>query len=290
MSDVIEVFDAGSSDFRPSRDVAWDFSDRVVLITGAARGQGAEHARAFAQCGADLVLVDICDDLDHLAYGLGTREELEAVADEVRSYGADCLTSVCDVRSAAQVDQAVAAALARHGRVDVVVSNAGIAGRAPVVDMPLEQWVQGLEVNLRATYYLCRSVAPHMIAAGYGRIVATGSTQSLGSTHDMAHYAASKHGLLGLVRAFARELQPHGVTINLVGPTVVDTPMSNRPPTDERSAWAAEAGRLVGSWNLLQDEMFHPREITEGILWLASEESRGLNGSLLMIDAGCMAK
>jgi NAD(P)-dependent dehydrogenase (short-subunit alcohol dehydrogenase family) len=279
-----------STTYIPAENVAWDYEGQVVLVTGAAHGQGASHATAFAEAGANVVISDIAGEMQHVEYSLGTVDELESVAARIRDLGSRCLSSVCDVRRSDQVQSLVARAIAEFGRIDVLVSNAGIGTVAAIFDMPESQWTETLETNLRGAFFFCKYVAPHMIAAGSGRIVVTGSTQSVGSLNGIAHYTAAKHGLLGLVKAFAQELEPHGVTINLICPTAVDTAMNETFTAERYQAWSAEAGALVGAWNLFQEDMIHEREITEGVLWLASRQAASITGTTLMIDAGCMCK
>ena len=272
--------------YRAVQDVAWDYSDQVVLVTGAAHGQGASHARAFAEAGANVVVSDIAGEMEHVKHPLGTVAELEATAEACRSAGARCLSSVCDVRRSSEVQALVQRTMDEFGRIDVLICNAGIATISPVVAMPASQWTETVDTILGGSFLFCRYVLPHMVARGYGRVVLVGSTQTLGSINDLAHYTAAKHGLLGLARALAIELADHDVAINVVCPTAVDTHL-NAVFADE--AWAAEAGRLVGAWNLFQEDMMHEQEITEAMLWLARRESAS-SGEAFMVDAGCMCK
>ncbi|MGD9712881.1 MAG: SDR family NAD(P)-dependent oxidoreductase [Thermomicrobiales bacterium] len=281
---------SNTTTYIPSRDITWDFEGQVVLVTGAAHGQGASHAKAFAEAGANLVVSDIAGEMKYVEYPLGSISELEDVAQEVRDMGGECLSSVCDVRQPDQVKSLGDRTMEKFGRIDVLINNAGIGTIAKVVDMPKEKWDETVETDLSGCFYFCKYVAPHMIAARSGRIITTGSTQSIGGANWLAHYTAAKHGLRGLVQGFATELAPHGVTINLICPTAVDTSI-NQPFTDPRfDAWNQEAARLVGAWNLFQNEMMHEREVTEGMLWLASKEAAGFNGMTLMVDAGCLCK
>jgi NAD(P)-dependent dehydrogenase (short-subunit alcohol dehydrogenase family) len=277
--------------FRTPTDIAWDFSGQVVLVTGAAHGQGAVHAETFAAAGADVVISDIAGEMKYVDYPLGTVRELDDVTKGIRAGGRRCLSTVCDVRRPEQVEAMVKAAIEEFGRIDIAISNAGIGSVNPVVKMPEDEWSETFDTDLSGGFYLCKYVAPHMIEAGYGRILVTGSTQSLGGTNWISHYTAAKHGLVGLVKGFAPELAEHGVTINLVCPTAVDTRI-NEPFVDPKySGWITEATRLVGAWNLLLEEgMMHEREVSEAMMWLASREAANVNGTTLMVDGGCTAK
>ena len=270
----------------PVENVSWDYEGQVVLVTGAAHGQGASHAKAFAQAGASVVISDIAGEMEHVKHPLGTIAELESTAEECRRLGAECLSSVCDVRRSADVQALVQRTIDQFGRIDVLISNAGVATISSIVDMPESQWTETVDTILRGSFLFCRYVVPHMIEKSYGRIILTGSTQTVGSINDLAHYTAAKHGLQGLAQALAIELRPHDVTVNVVCPTAVDTDI-NAVFTD--AAWSAEAGRLVGAWNLFQDGMIHEQEITEAMLWLA-RRTGSASGQTFMVDAGCMCK
>jgi NAD(P)-dependent dehydrogenase (short-subunit alcohol dehydrogenase family) len=278
---------------RPVRDVSWDYEGAVVLVTGGAHGQGASHALAFAEAGADIAICDIAAEMEYVNYPLGTLEELEEVAEAVRGLGRRCLPVVCDVRQADQVRDFVERTDADLGRIDVAVANAGIGPPGYLHEIDLAQWEMTIATDLDGAFYTCKHAARQMIAAGNrGRLVVTGSTQTFGATTWTGPYTAAKHGLLRLVEGFAAELEPHGIGINLVCPTAVDTSIGAPFATDPRyPAWAEEAGALLGSWNILGDGgSLHEREVTEAILWLASGEARGVSGTALMVDGGCMSK
>jgi NAD(P)-dependent dehydrogenase (short-subunit alcohol dehydrogenase family) len=276
--------------YNASTDVAWDFEDQVVMITGAARGQGAEHARALAEAGASLAISDIGSEMESVAYPLGTVQELDGVAEAAREIGSDVLSGICDVRRPDQVQAFVERTIETYGRIDALICNAGVGTAARVTDMTETEWHETVDTDLSGGFYCCRYVAPHMIAAEYGRIVMIGSTQSLVGMSHLASYTASKHGVLGLARGFAPELAPHGVTINVICPSAVDTPMNALTADPRFKEFGESASRLVGAWNIFQLEMMHEHEISEGVLWLASREAAGITGTALMIDGGCTCK
>lgn len=271
----------------PVENVAWDFEDQVVLVTGAAHGQGASHAQRFAEYGATMVVSDIAGEMEHVDYKLGSVVELEQTAESCRSFGNECISTVCDVRDADQVQSMVDQAIERFGRVDVLISNAGIATMSPIESMPLSMWQETMDTNLKGSFLLCRAVVPHMKEAGTGRIVITGSTQTVGSINDLANYTAAKHGVEGLAQSLSIELAGYDINVNVVCPTAVDTDINAIFGNEE---WSAQAGALVGAWNLFQEEMIHEREITEAMMWLASRDGAQMSGSTIMVDAGCMAK
>jgi NAD(P)-dependent dehydrogenase (short-subunit alcohol dehydrogenase family) len=144
-------------------NVRWDFSDHVVLITGAARGQGRAHALGFARAGADVVICDIGTPLPTVDYPLGTKEELEAVAEECRSLGVRCLAVTCDVGKSDQVRAMVDAAVAQYGQIDVLVNNAGVESVFHISELTEEAWDDLLNTNLKGVFLCSKYVSEHMI-------------------------------------------------------------------------------------------------------------------------------
>lgn len=286
-------FDNGSSPGREVRDVSYDFTDRVVVITGAARGQGRSHALAFARAGARLVLADAEVRLEAIGYPMATREELEQTVKDCQNLGSDAIAVSCDVRDAGQVQELVDTAVATYGGIDVVVANAGVVSVVDVVDMSEQAWDEVLDTNLKGVFLTTRAVGRTMKAAGRGKMIVTGSINSFAGVPGSAHYVASKHGLAGYVKALAIELAPQGITVNYVCPTAVDTPMIGAMAADDVPADHGE--RLVvatGSWNLLQEGAppLHVGEVTQAVLWLASDASNFVTGAPLIVDAGFLAK
>lgn len=286
-------FDVQTGPTRVVRDVNYDFTDRVVVITGGARGQGRSHALAFAEAGANLVLADAGVDYETIAYPMAPREELEQTVKDCQNLGAQAIAVTCDVRRADQVQALVDAAVAEFGRIDVVVANAGIVSVVDVVDMSEEAWDEVLDTNLKGVFLTTRAAARQMVGSGGGKIVVTGSINSFAGVPASAHYVASKHGLAGYVKALAIELAPHGINVNYVCPTAVDTPMIGAMgapdvPTDHGERLVA----ATGSWNLLQEGAppLQAGEVTQSVLWLASDASAFVTGAPLVVDAGFLAK
>ena len=279
---------------RPSQ-VTYDFSGTSVLITGAAHGQGKLHALRFAEAGADVALCDIAEGaLPTVDYPLGSSVELEAVAEQCRSLGAKVHTAICDVRSEAQVQAFVDGAAEALGKIDVAIANAGIAGIVDVVEMPEEVWDVLVDINLKGVFLTLKHVGRHMLAQGHGgSIIATGSVQSFTGVPGSAHYVAAKHGVAGLCKSMAIELAPHRIRVNYVCPTAVETTMagileSPNTPADhgERIVYA------TGCWNLIDEgaPLVEAIEVTEAIMYLASDASLYVTGAPLLIDAGFTAK
>jgi NAD(P)-dependent dehydrogenase (short-subunit alcohol dehydrogenase family) len=280
---------------REVKQAKWKFNDTVVLITGAAQGQGRSHAEAFAKAGADLVVCDLPDgtELPGITYSLGSRSVLDEVAGVCRDHGARVLPLSCDVRDSDQVQEMVRAAIAEFGRIDVLINNAGLGGIHEVVDMPEAEWDMLVATNLRGVFLCCKYVAREMIKAGRGKIINTASVNGFVGSPGSAHYVATKHGVIGFSKTLAIELAPRGITVTYVCPTAVDTPMAgivtgDHVPADHGERLAA----INGSWNILDENQapLAPGEVSQAMLFLASDASKFMTGVPLLVDAGFMTK
>jgi NAD(P)-dependent dehydrogenase (short-subunit alcohol dehydrogenase family) len=268
-------------------NVTYDFSGEVVLITGAARGQGRSHALAFAAAGADLVLADICAPVAAVPYPLADAEELRAVAAEVEALGVHCQATICDVRDRAQVRAMVDDAITAFGKVDVLINNAAVESLPSVVEMPEEAWDAVLDTALKGAFLCSQAVAGHMTAARKGRIITTGSAASLVGMPLQAHYCAAKHGVVGFTKALAIELAEFGVTANVVAPGGIDTAMTHGLLASPEAAGMERLAAAGGPFNLFDPTaMLASQEITNAMLWLASDAARFVTGSTLTVDAG----
>jgi (+)-trans-carveol dehydrogenase len=263
---------------------ALSFDGQVVLITGAARGQGRSHALGFARAGARVVAIDLCAQIDTVRFAMARPGDLAETVALVEELGGTILAFEADVRSLAALEQAVAEAVARLGRVDVVVANAGIgSGGRSTLGLSEQQWEDVLAVNLGGVWRTAKAAVPAIVAGGRGgSLVITGSAAGLRPMAGIGHYVAAKHGLVGLTKTLAIELAPHDIRVNCVHPTGVRTPMATSP---EIQTWAA-AQPAAASMNLLPVDMVEPEDVTEAILWLASSHARYVTGVNLPIDAG----
>ncbi len=267
---------------------------QVVLVTGAARGQGRAHALASAREGADVVLFDIVDDIDTVPYDLPTPDELDDTVKEVENLGRRALGIVGDVRSGQALDGAVTAALAEFGRIDAVDANAGIWTSVPLWEITDAQWNDMIGINLTGVWQTIKAVAPHMIERGSGSIVVTASVDAVESGGVYSHYTASKHGVLGLMKNAALELAPHNVRCNALAPGAVDTKMLDNQP-----GYDLMIGRAGGTReDLIRGGMHYnptkgvallePGEIADAAIFLHSHLARRVTGHMLVVDAGHM--
>jgi SDR family mycofactocin-dependent oxidoreductase len=268
------------------------FDGAVVLVTGAAKGQGRSHAIGFAREGAGLVAIcDLARQLD-TAGRMGTAEELEETADLVRSHGAKCETTIVDVRDDDQVGPWVDRVVRDHGAVDVLVCNAGIASYASYDKVPLSWWHEMVDINLGGVAGAMRAVVPHMVRAGRGRIVATSSMAGRQGVENCVHYSAAKWGVIGLVKSAAVELGPIGITVNAVCPMSVDTDMCHNEATyklfmpDIADPTREDAAKAFTVLNTMEVPWLEPADVTEAVLFLASPAARYITGEALAVAAG----
>ena len=258
--------------------------ERVALVTGAARGQGRAQAVALARTGADVVACDHCADLPTVPYGLASRADLEETVRLVQAEGRRCQPVVGDAASVAAMEAAAARA-AELGRLHVVCANAGVISFGRAWELSEAQWDQVLDTNLKGVWATCRAAIPGMIAAGRGgSVVIVGSAASRRGYPGIAHYAAAKHGAVGLMRSLAIELAPHGIRVNCVLPGGVRSAMGT---ADAMQAWlAAEPDASRALTALLPVDLLEPEDVAAAVAWLASDAARFVTGVALPVDAG----
>lgn len=269
----------------------YDFSENVVVVTGGARGQGRTHAVAFANTGADVAVVDVPGQVTECQYELASEEDLGATVEQIESAGADALGITADVRDEAAVERAVERTLDTFGRIDVLVNNAGIWGVCDLVSMGESTWDAVIETDLKGAWLASKHVGRYFARRGEGgRIVTTGSTASLVGTPGSGHYAAAKHGVIGLTKTLALELARYGVTVNAVCPTGVETPLIDGIVEAEGESALTQVSDASGHMNVLDEQLIEPEDIAEAVLWLSSDAARFVTGTALPVDAGMTAK
>ncbi|MFG1925300.1 mycofactocin-coupled SDR family oxidoreductase [Cryptosporangium sp. NPDC048952] len=271
------------------------FEGKVLFVTGAARGQGRNHAIRFAQEGADVIAIDACQDIETVNYPGATREDLDETVRAVEAHDRRIVASVVDVRDRAGVITAVDDGVAQLGRVDVVSANAGIAGFGAAVDLPEDTWRTMIDINLTGQFFTAQAAIPHLVRQNDGgSIVFTSSIAGLKGTGFLSHYSAAKHALVGLARSLAKELAPHRIRVNTIHPTNVDTPMIQNAalktlfggPDLSREDYAA----TMTPMNLLPTPWVDVDDVTEALMYLASDAGRFLTGTALPVDAGATVK
>ncbi|MCF1596964.1 SDR family oxidoreductase [Streptomyces muensis] len=265
---------------------------KSVLVTGAARGLGRATALACAAEGADLTLLDICADLPGVPYPLGTMGQLEHTAALCREAGAAVLTAPADIRDLRAVREAVTRAEDRFGRIDVAVNNAGIAAPSgkPVHEIDEEEWSLMIDVDLSGAWRVIREVGKAMSTRRAGSIVNVASTAGLVGYRHFAGYVAAKHAVVGLTKAAALDYAPTKVRVNAVCPGSVrdDAQAEGRMlaeiaralevPVHEHEKTFVEAQPM--------NALIEPEDVAAAVVFLASDESRQITGSVLTVDGG----
>jgi NAD(P)-dependent dehydrogenase (short-subunit alcohol dehydrogenase family) len=198
---------------------------RVALVTGGARGQGRSHALALAAAGAAVALVDVPAPLASVRYELSGAADLEGAVAAVSALGSVAIGIQADVRSRDEIRAAVKQTEAELGPVDVLVANAGICSTGRFLDVDEAQWSETVDTNLGGVMWAMQAVVAGMVERGFGRIVATASMAGRGGNRNLSAYSASKWGVIGLVKCLALEVAGTGVTVNVVCPAAVETPM-----------------------------------------------------------------
>jgi SDR family mycofactocin-dependent oxidoreductase len=261
---------------------------QVALITGAARGQGRAFCQTLAGEGADIAALDICRNLDYPHYPLGTREQLDEVIADVERLGRRAIPLVADVRCEREVHCAVESTLSTFGRLDILVNNAAIAGLMPFWELTEAQWDAVLDINLKGCWLMAKHVAPALIAQRGGTIVNIASVAGAKGWPNVAHYAAAKHGLLGLTRTMAIELAPYGVRVNAVLPGTVASPMLDG--LAEELGVTPEDIHTTFLPAHLFPQVIQPQDIADAVLWLVSAQARFVTGAAIPVDAGWLTK
>ncbi len=241
-----------------------DLSGRIALVTGASRGIGAAIARQLARQGAHVVAA---------ARG----EHARAVVEQIVAAGGRGEAIALDVTEAGAGEAVVNDAVERHGRLDVLVSNAGIARDQLLLRMKREDWDAVLATNLTATFALAQAALKPMLRQRAGRIICISSVVGQGGNAGQANYAASKAGLIGFAKAVALEVASRGITVNVVAPGLIDTDMTRAITESARGDWAAKIPlRRLGT----------PDDVASAVCFLASDEASYITGQVLAVNGG----
>jgi SDR family mycofactocin-dependent oxidoreductase len=267
---------------------------KVALVTGAARGQGRSHAVRLAEEGADIIAVDICGQIASVPYPMGTEDDLAQTVRDVEALDRRIVACRADVRAYEELKSAVDRGVRELGRLDIVSANAGITGAGRMEEMPEQTWQDVIDVNLTGVWHTAKASVRHLRAAGGGSVIITSSVCGLKGMPNIGHYVAAKHGVVGLMRSLALELGADGIRVNCVHPTGVDTGMIHNdftyelfaPDLPKEQRTREEIARRFGAGNIFQVPWVSPRDISNAVLWLASDESRYVTGTSLPVDAG----
>jgi SDR family mycofactocin-dependent oxidoreductase len=273
---------------------------KVAFITGAARGQGRSHAVRLAQEGADIIALDVAADIDSVKrfYPGASEDDLAETVQQVEALDRRIVATKADVRDYQAVNSALEDGVSQLGHVDIVSANAGIFIFGDMTENVSEgDWKDVLDINLTGVWHTCKAVIPHLIQQGTGgSIILTSSTAGLKGTPSVAPYTASKHAVVGLMRTLALELAPHSVRVNTVHPTGVATNMILNEATfklflpDVDKPTQEQAAEVFQTTNALPVPWVEPIDISNAVLFLASDEARYVTGTELKVDAGYTIK
>ena len=272
---------------------------KVAFVTGAARGQGRSHAVRMAEEGADIIAVDVAKQLPTVEYEMANPDDLAETMRQVEALDRRIVAREADVRDYAALKSVLDEGVAELGRLDIVAANAGIFTQGRADELSEESWNEMIGVNLTGVWHTAKAAIPHLKAGGNGgSIIITSSTAGLKGYENFAHYVSAKHGVVGLMRTLALELAPDMIRVNSVHPTGVDTPMIQNEmlyalfapdlEPDERTREAL--GERFKALNALPIPWVEPVDISNAVLWLASDESRYVTGVTLPVDAGATTK
>lgn len=241
-----------------------DFSKRVAMVTGSARGIGKAIALRLAEAGAAVVVNDV-------------DEAVEGVAEEIRAMGRQGLAVLADISSPSDVAGLMEAVKVVFEKVDILVNNAGITRDRLLLRMSDEDWDKVLSINLKGAFLCTRAVLRGMVRQRWGRIVSIASIIGMMGNPGQANYAAAKAGLIGFTRTVAKEVASHGITANAIAPGFIDTEMTRQLKED----WKEEVRSRIPL-----NYFGSPRDVAEAVAFLASEEARYITGQVLNVDGG----
>jgi (+)-trans-carveol dehydrogenase len=267
---------------------------KVAFITGAARGLGRAHALRLAQEGADIIAIDICKPIESAAVPLSTPEDLAETADLVKGLNRRVVTAEVDVRDFDGLKAAVDSGVEQLGQLDIIVANAGIGNASATLDQTDERdWTEMIDVNLGGVWKTVKAGVPHLLAGGRGgSIILISSVFGLKASLFTGHYAAAKHGVVGLMRTFAVELGQYNIRANSVHPTNANTQLFMNETTmklfrpDLANPGPEDLARAAQAMHVLPVGWVEPEDISNAVLFLASDEARYVTGVTLPVDAG----
>lgn len=268
---------------------------KVALITGAGRGQGRSHAVRLAEEGADIIALDICAPVETAVHTLSTPDDLAETVKLVEKLDRRIVARQVDTRDLDGLEATVRAGLDEFGHLDIVIANAGIASFGAAWELSEHQWQEMIDVNLTGYWKTLKAAIPAMIEQGTGgSVILTSSAAGLAAFPHLAHYNAAKHGVTGLAKSFAIELAAHNIRVNSLHPTTVSADIIHNEAmyqlfTGISGATREQAANLMRGINAMDVPWIEPIDVSNAVLWLASDESRYVTGTAQVIDAGALA-
>lgn len=269
---------------------------KVAVVTGAARGIGRACAVRFAKAGASVVLLDVAGDIEGVPYPMGTRSQLDATREMCLAEGVAALALPVDVRDWRQIAEAVDSILARFGRIDILLNNAGIAAPSgkSVQEISEDEWKLMIDVDLTGAWRMLKAASRSMVERRSGTIINVASTAGLVGYRHFAGYVAAKHGMIGLTRAAALDFAPYRVRVNALCPGSVrdDDWAEGRMLSEIARSLSVPVAEHEETFVQAQpmNSLIEPHDIAGAALWLASDDSRSVTGSIVTVDGGFTAR
>jgi SDR family mycofactocin-dependent oxidoreductase len=273
---------------------AWRFDGKVALVTGGARGQGRSHAVNLAKRGADVVVLDILEQIPSVEYEMSRQADMDETVKLVEAEDRRVIPLKGDVRKWDDVQNAVKVAITEFGRLDLVSANAGVMPTTGEPSQQIDAWHAAIDTMLTGVYYTLRAATEPMVESGRGgSIVITGSTstfQGVAFNQKLLNpgqvgYGAAKHGVVAIMRNFAKALGQFNVRVNLVAPQGVRTPMLVNPYFGPSVRDGAPPGWMA---NVLNTDVVEPQDVSEAVLWLLSDQARYVTGTTIAVDSGTL--
>ncbi|MBK4348560.1 mycofactocin-coupled SDR family oxidoreductase [Lacisediminihabitans changchengi] len=271
---------------------------KVAFITGAARGQGRSHAVRMAQEGADIIAIDIEDQMGTVPYDMATPADMAETVRQIEALDRRIIASKADVRDFDAVKAALDDGVAQLGKLDIVSANAGIFSFGTMEELTDLEWDELQDVNLKGVWHTAKAAIPHLRANGGGAMILTSSSAGVKAVPNIGHYVAAKHGVIGLMKTLALELAGDMIRVNTVNPTSVDTDMIQNAataalfapdlPVEERTREVL--GERFKTMNAIPIPWVEAVDISNAVLFLASDEARYITGVVFPIDAGQLVK
>jgi len=250
-----------------------DLTGKVAIVTGAKRGMGRTHALALSKAGAKVLLADI------------SKEDCEKVAEEIEKAGGESLAVKCDVTNKKEVEEMVRTAVEKWGKLDILVNNAGIAQFFPFLEITEEDWSRTIDINLKG-YFLCAQAAAREMAKQKAGAIVNVASVAMGQVGvgfpNLAHYCASKGGIVAMTEAMALELAPYNIRVNAVSPGAIETPMVDPLKQDPKTTEATLSRVPMRRFG-------KPEEVSNLVLFLASDDASYMTGSTVVVDGGWLA-
>ena len=271
---------------------------KVAFITGAARGQGRSHALRLAQEGADIIAIDIEGQITSVPYPMSTPDDMAETVRQIEALDRRIIATKADVRDFDAVKAALDDGVAQLGKLDIVSANAGIFSFGTMEELTETEWDELQDVNLKGVWHTAKAAIPHLRANGGGSMILTSSSAGVKAVPNIGHYVAAKHGVIGLMKTLALELANDMIRVNTVNPTSVDTDMIQNKATYELFApdlpEAERTREVIGerfkAMNALPIPWVEAIDISNAVLFLASNEARYITGVVFPVDAGQLVK